>query len=182
MNAIKTYPVLAAVLAVAAVLLSSACGGGGGDSNASDPAPEGSDATETVSTQSVDGVGEVLVDSNGAALYSADQETNRMILCTGSCAAIWLPLTLEPGEDSPTAGDGLAAELGVVTRPDGAEQVTFDGKPLYRFTEDTGPGVVTGDGFSDRFEGRLFTWQVASPDGASDGVSTPPGAPGYSVP
>jgi predicted lipoprotein with Yx(FWY)xxD motif len=176
MNTKKTFPLLALLVALAAamILVLAACGGGG-DSSDSAPAQGGSGDTAMVSTTSVDGVGEVLVDSDGAALYSADQEAGGRILCTEACASIWLPLTLDPGDDTPTAADGLAGDLGVVTRPDGGEQVTFDGKPLYRFAEDSGPGVVTGDSFSDTFDGTLFTWHVASPDGVSNGSTSPGG-------
>jgi predicted lipoprotein with Yx(FWY)xxD motif len=61
--------------------------------------------------------------------------------------------------------------LGTVKRPDGSEQVTFDGDPLYKFTEE-GPGEVTGDGLVDSFGGQRFTWHVASPAGAASGDST----------
>jgi predicted lipoprotein with Yx(FWY)xxD motif len=65
-----------------------------------------------------------------------------MVLCTDACATIWDPLTVS-GEQ-PTAGDGLAGKLGVAERPDGAEQVTFDGRLLYRFVErGTGPSART---------------------------------------
>ena len=52
--------------------------------------------------------------------------------CTGSCAAIWLPLTGSPG-----ARRGLDAN--------GAKQVTYNGKPLYTF-KGAKPLSVTGDG------------------------------------
>jgi predicted lipoprotein with Yx(FWY)xxD motif len=54
-----------------------------------------------------------------------------------------------------------------VTRPDGGRQVTFDGRLLYRFTEDPDAGTVTGTGFADSFDGRAFTWHVATPTGIS---------------
>jgi predicted lipoprotein with Yx(FWY)xxD motif len=148
----------------AAVLALSACGGGG-ESTGSAAAPDDSDATETVSTSTVDGVGDVLVDSEGVALYSADQETSRNVICTGSCTSFWLPLTVPAGE-TPTASADISAQIGIVERPDGARQVTFDEKPLYRFVEDQGPGVVSGNGFSDSFDGKDFTWHVASATGA----------------
>jgi predicted lipoprotein with Yx(FWY)xxD motif len=148
--------------AVAAVLVVSACGGSS-DSGAT--APGGSGGTETVSVGSVDGVGDVLVDAQGAALYAADQETNGMVVCTGSCTSIWDPLTVSSGR--PTAGDGVTGALGVVRRPDGARQVTVDGRLLYRFMEDPDKGVVTGNGFADSFDGRAFTWHVATPTGIS---------------
>jgi predicted lipoprotein with Yx(FWY)xxD motif len=163
MNTKRTYVALLA-LAAAAILIFSACGGGG-DSSADGTAPGGSSAAQTVSVSTVDGVGEVLVDGEGAALYAADQEADGMVLCTDSCAAIWDPLTVSGG--NPTAGDGLGGKLRVVKRPDGSRQVSFEGRPLYRFVEDPSTGTVTGNGFADTFDGQAFTWHVATPTGVS---------------
>lgn len=115
-------------------------------------------AADTVSLASVSGVGRVLVDSKGFALYSPAQEKGGTIRCTAGCASIWVPLTVK---GSPQAGSGL--NLGTVMRPDGKTQVTFDGKPLYRFAEDNSPKSVSGNGVSDNFGGKSFTWHVASP-------------------
>jgi predicted lipoprotein with Yx(FWY)xxD motif len=115
-------------------------------------------ATDTVSLASVSGVGKVLVDSKGFALYSPKQEQGGTIRCTGGCATIWRPLTVK---GNPSAGSGL--KLGTVMRPDGKTQVTFDGKPLYRFAEDNSPKSVSGNGVSDNFGGKSVTWHVASP-------------------
>ena len=52
-------------------------------------------------------------------------------------------------------------------RPGIARQVTVDGRLLYRFMEDPDNGVVTGNGFADSFDGRAFTWHVATPTGIS---------------
>ena len=41
-----------------------------------------------------------------------------------------------------------------MTRPDGSRQVTFDGRPLYRFAEDSDAGTVTGNGIADSFDGQ----------------------------
>ena len=163
MNGIKTYASLFA-LAAAVVLIISACGGSS-DSSAGASAQDNLSASPTVSVSSVDGVGEVIVDAEGAALYAADQEIGGMVACIDACAAIWDPLTVS-GHD-PTADDGLAGQPGVVRRPDGEQQVTFDGRLLYRFVEDSEPGTVTGNGLADTFAGRAFTWHVATPTGVS---------------
>ena len=149
------------VLAAAVILVLSACGGGGDSSAGSSTSSTGA----TVSSEMVDGVGRVLVDSQGAALYAADQEAGGKVLCTDSCTSIWEPLTVSGS--TPTAGDGLDGKLGVVTRPDGSRQVTFDGRLLYRFAEDPDAGMVTGNGVADNFDGRAFTWHVATPTGIS---------------
>jgi predicted lipoprotein with Yx(FWY)xxD motif len=163
MKTIRTYAALFA-LAVAAVLIAAACGGSS-DSGDEASTPDASVAS-TVSVSTVDGVGEVLVDAEGAALYAADQEVGGMVLCTDGCATIWDPLTVGAGE-TPSADDGINGQLGVVARPDGGRQVTLDGRLLYRFIEDPNPGIVTGNGFEDTFDGQLFTWHVATPTGVS---------------
>jgi predicted lipoprotein with Yx(FWY)xxD motif len=145
------------------ILVIAACGGG--DNGAEGSALDGSDAAATVSVGSADGVGDVLVDEEGSALYAAVQEADGMVRCTDACAAIWVPLTVA-GE--PTGSDGLGADLAVVTRPEGTRQVTFDGRPLYTFAEDSGANSVTGNGFSDTFgDLGLFEWHVATPTGIS---------------
>jgi len=172
MTHIRTTTALAALAVVAALVLGACGGGDGDDSSGAASAPGGADAAETVSVMSVDGVGDVLVDSEGAALYAADEEIGGEVVCTEACAAIWIPLTLPAGDEGPTADGDLESDLGVVERPDGPEQVTFDGRRLYRFADDPGPGKVTGDGFADTFGGQLFTWHVASPTGFSGGSTS----------
>jgi predicted lipoprotein with Yx(FWY)xxD motif len=143
------------LLALLAALALAACGG------SDDGAATASTASTTVSLD--DGL---LVDSAGKALYSSDQEKSGKVVCAGECTSIWLPLEA-PGSGGPTAGDGVSGELGTVKRPDGSRQVTLDGRPLYRFAEDTDPGKATGDDVTDSFGGRRFTWH-AERTGASE--------------
>jgi hypothetical protein len=53
------------------------------------------------------------------------------------------------------------AELGATERPDGDQQLTLDGAPLYAFNQE-GPGQLTGDGLVDEFQGTQFEWQAAT--------------------
>jgi predicted lipoprotein with Yx(FWY)xxD motif len=170
MNSTRTYTAPLA-LAAAVLLAAAACGGGG------DPAATGASAARgaTVSTARIDGVGTVLVDAQGAALYAANEEAHGTVLCTGACTTIWQPLAA--GAGSPAGNDGLGGRLGVRERPDGTRQVTFDGRPLYRFLEDPASGSVTGNGVSDSFDGRSFTWHVATPKGVSTSAAKS-GSPG----
>jgi predicted lipoprotein with Yx(FWY)xxD motif len=158
--------------------LATACGGGGSSASAAQT-PTAPNPAKTVSVVKVDGVGSVLVDAQGDALYSPAQEANGTISCTGACMSIWMPLTLPSGQSAPTGTSGLESKLGVVQRPDGTTQVTFDGKPLYTFAEDSGPGVVSGDGFNDTFGGKSFTWHVASIGATSGSSSSSTGGYGY---
>jgi predicted lipoprotein with Yx(FWY)xxD motif len=107
-----------------------------------------------------------LVDSSGAPLYSSDQEKSGKVVCTGGCTSIWLPLAA-PGSGQPTAGDGVSGMLGTVKRPDGTRQVTLDGRPLYRFAQDSDNGKATGDGAKDSFGGQQFTWHAEGTSGKS---------------
>lgn len=166
----------AVALVAAAVAAIAAFSGGGGESSASSsPAAN----TATVSAQDIGNEGAVLVDREGRALYASDQENAAgMVLCTDGCTSFWKPLTVENG--APT-GSSVQGKLGVVARPDGARQVTLDGKLLYTFTQDE-PGEVTGDGFEDAFDGQSFTWHVVHTDGStgsSSTDSTPSGPLGY---
>ena len=80
--------------------------------------------------------------------------------CTDQCAAAWPAL-----EGPATAGEGADSSLlGTAARPDnGAEQVTYDGWPLYYFAQDAAPGDVRGQGVNG-------IWFVVGPDGAPIGM------------
>jgi predicted lipoprotein with Yx(FWY)xxD motif len=157
-----TRTAIGAALAALALALA-ACGG----DDEEQPAAAAGDAT--VSVEEIDGVGSVLVDRAGRALYTADEESDGTIRCRGGCLALWLPLE---ASGTPTGSGDVTGDLGTVQRPDGAMQVTYDGKPLYRFAEDTEPGKVTGDGVSDSFDGTAFTWHAVTTTGASTGDSS----------
>ena len=160
----KRLPTYAAVVAGALAL--TACGSDDDDSDATASAPS-ADPSHSVSVTSIDGVGDVLVDQDGMALYTSEEEADGSVLCVDECEEFWFPLE---ADDGATAAEPGSVELGVVSRPDGTDQVTADGAPLYTFAEDS-PGEVTGDGFSDTFGGQEFTWHVALADGGSGAPS-----------
>jgi len=144
-------------LSLLVALALAACGGSGNDG-------EATAASSSPATVSLDNG--LLVDSTGAALYTSEQEKSGTVMCTGGCTQIWLPLGAT-GSGKPSAGDGVSGMLGTVKRPDGARQVTLDGRPLYRFAEDSQNGKATGDNVSDSFGGQKFTWHVEGDAGAS---------------
>lgn len=58
--------------------------------------------------------------------------------CQGTCAVFWPPV-LTSGQ--PEAGPGVDHRaIGVIVRPDGSEQVTYRGRPLYLFNQDAYTG------------------------------------------
>jgi len=153
---LMAVPVLAVALA--------ACGSSGGSSSttASTAANTTASSSNTVSTKSVSGTGTVLVDSKGDTLYTNNQDTSSKIACTGQCTSFWIPLKAPSGGQPTSSDSAVQAKLGVLQG-----QVTFGGKPLYTFVQDTSPGQVTGNGFMDSFGGTNFTWTVATPSGSA---------------
>ncbi|MGB2711937.1 MAG: hypothetical protein WBC33_10505 [Conexibacter sp.] len=93
----------------------------------------------------------ILVTAKGRTLYTLSAETNGRFICTGSCLSTWPPLTLGRGV-TPTG----VKHLGTIKRPDGRRQVTYKGRPLYRFASDRTKGDVGGEGFVD-----VGTWHAA---------------------
>jgi predicted lipoprotein with Yx(FWY)xxD motif len=159
--------VVAVALVVGIAIALAAGGGGGGNDTSSSGASPSSNGGATVSAEQVGDAGNVLVDSTGHALYANDQETGGMVLCDGACLSFWTPLTISGG--TPKA-KSLPGKLGVVKRPDGDKQVTYNGKLLYTFYLDE-PGKVGGDGFDDAFGGQQFTWHVVHGDNSASSPS-----------
>ena len=149
-----------------------ACGSSSNSSdNNSTAAASTSGGASTVSTKSISGTGTVLVDSKGDALYTNNMDSGSKIACTAECTSIWIPAAA-PSGGQPTSGDSsVQAKLGTVMRPDGTSQVTFGGKPLYSFVQDS-PGKVTGNGVSDSFGGTSFTWTAATTGATSANSSS----------
>jgi predicted lipoprotein with Yx(FWY)xxD motif len=156
-----TASLIALVAAVALGL--AACGGDddGDDGSSASASGGGTASAGGISSESVDGT-DALVDSDGQVLYTADQEKGGDVLCVRSCAATWKPVPASEG-----AGAASDLGLGEVDRPDGQKQLTYDGAPLYTFT-DEGPGELTGDGLTDDFDGDQFTWHAATATAGAD--------------
>jgi predicted lipoprotein with Yx(FWY)xxD motif len=95
----------------------------------------------------------VLTTTKGRTLYSLSVEKNGKFICTASCLSIWHPL-LVPADTRPTG----PVKLGTVKRPEGGTQVTYKGRPLYRFGGDTKAGQANGEGIKD-----VGAWHAASP-------------------
>jgi len=148
---------------VAATTTLAACGGGSGGSSGSGSSDSG------LSVRQINGVGAVLVDARGMALYSARQEAGGRVLCSGGCLSFWMPAR-------PVAGKAPAgvAKLGTVKRPDGSMQLTAGSSPLYTFAQDA-PGKASGNGISDRFGSRSFTWHALTAAGAAGAAKQPAG-------
>lgn len=112
-------------------------------------------ASVTVATTTIEGVGEVLVDGAGMTLYLFDNDGEDESTCVDDCAATWPPLVGEPE----AAGGVDESLLGTTTRPDGSAQATYAGFPLYLYAADAEPGDVNGQGVGD-------VWWLVGADGS----------------
>jgi len=86
--------------------------------------------------------------------YDHDHERG----CEGICAAVpWPPVLTS---NWPEAGPGVDQDaLGIVVRPDGTDQVTYNGKPLYLFYQD--PYILHLTGTEGIYgAGRVTPWGV----------------------
>jgi predicted lipoprotein with Yx(FWY)xxD motif len=118
-------------------------------------------ASATVATTSL---GSVMVDAKGFTLYFYKKDTAETSTCEGGCATAWPPAIVS---GPPVAGDGVTGTLTTTARPDGSTQLVFGpatagkglgGHPLYRYSGDTKPGDVNGQGIGG-------VWSAAGPDG-----------------
>ena len=106
----------------------------------------------------------VLTNANGMTLYALSGESAGKFICTSaSCVGIWHPLIAS----SASAPSGTVGSLGTVKRPDGSEQVTYKGMPLYTFAQDRKAGETGGQGIKD-----VGTWSVATAGSATSSGST----------
>jgi predicted lipoprotein with Yx(FWY)xxD motif len=105
-------------------------------------------------------LGSVLATAQGRTLYMFAVDKHGKSACYGACAKFWPPLLTSA---RPVAGAGVkSALLGTTVRKDGTRQVTYAGRPLYRFAEDMRSGQAKGEGVNAA--GGL--WWAVSPTGA----------------
>jgi predicted lipoprotein with Yx(FWY)xxD motif len=83
------------------------------------------------------------------SLYTFAEDTPGVSNCTGECAEIWMPATLDEGTK-------LGKSYGLIKRENGSWQATFRGLPLYLYSGDKRIGDINGDGIGG-------VWALARP-------------------
>jgi predicted lipoprotein with Yx(FWY)xxD motif len=128
-------------------------------------------SSATVSSASSATLGQrVLVNAKGRTLYVLTPETARHLLCTsGECLKFWPPLTVPSRGTKLIRGAGVHGRLAILQRKSGMLQVTLNGLPLYRFSEDHASGEANGQ----NFKGFGGTWHVLGVSGAPSAAASP---------
>src|SRR5215211_9379005 len=123
------------------------------------PSPPRSRARKRVAVTVVDSqFGRILADRRGQAVYLFAKEKRGASECYGACARAWPPV-LAKGD--PVGGAGTRGGLvGTTRRRDGRLQVTYRGRPVYLYVDDS-PGKVLCHNVNE-FGGL---WLVVRPNG-----------------
>lgn len=157
------------LLAVVGTLAIVGCGGSNSNGSNSETAggssmpvssPSSGGGAMVLTGTSIQGLGAVLVDSEGLTVYTFGKDKGNTSSCYGACAESWPPVTTS---GAPTAGEGaMSSQLATTKRKDGTLQVTYAGHPLYTFVDDQNPGEANGNE-SDAFGGE---WLAVDESGA----------------
>ncbi|MGK5737891.1 hypothetical protein [Micromonospora sp. URMC 103] len=109
-------------------------------------------------------LGPVVLDGQGFTLYRFDNDeaAPSRSTCVEGCLMRWLPVLVS---EKITFANLDPAKLGAAPRPDGTQQVTVGGWPVYRFAEDQVPGQISGQGVDG-------AWFVVAPDGGKAAAPT----------
>ncbi len=129
---------------------------------ASSSSGSGGEAVKTASNATLGST--VLVDAQGRTLYHLSGEQSGRFLCTSAaCVAAWPPV-------SASATSTSIGGLGTVKRPDGSEQLDYNGEPLYTFAGDKAAGEANGQGV--RADGGTWSAVTVGASAAQTGGGT----------
>jgi predicted lipoprotein with Yx(FWY)xxD motif len=104
-------------------------------------------------------LGTVLVDGEGRTLYEFAGDSPNKSACTGACAQNWRFVAAP--SPVPAYMPGVMGALGSTARPEGGQQLTIAGHPVYTFAGDVAPGQTNGQG--KVVDGRV--WSAVSATG-----------------
>jgi predicted lipoprotein with Yx(FWY)xxD motif len=101
------------------------------------------------------GFGNILATRGRMALYYWSVEKRDLkVRCTGNCAKVWPPLLAGSRAAVPKRVTGIRGAFGVIRRPDGRLQVTYNRLPLYTYAHER-PNQVLCDNVNGWFVVRL---------------------------
>jgi predicted lipoprotein with Yx(FWY)xxD motif len=124
--------------------------GGRAEKTSDDPAP--AKKPQVLRVAEVDGLSPaIVVNAKGRTIYRFEKDDNNppRTACAGDCLKTWQPVLAPNGVQ---VGEGIDQDLvGVITRPDGSEQLTLKGWPMYYFHKDLSLGQIAGHGAKDQW-------------------------------
>jgi predicted lipoprotein with Yx(FWY)xxD motif len=156
-SAATPTPSAASPSAVTASVVPSAAPSAAGGAASPTASAETSETYELKVAQGSGSIGSYITGEDGKTLYifMNDTKDSGKSVCNGDCASTWPPLVVE-SLDEVKADSGVTGTLALVTRDDGAKQVSYKGMPLYYFAADKAAGDTGGQGIGG-------VWFVAAP-------------------
>jgi predicted lipoprotein with Yx(FWY)xxD motif len=103
------------------------------------PTPATASGPAVVKSANIGGA-TVLTSAKGLTLYVFAPDPRNKSTCYGSCAVYWPPV-----KGPVTAAPGVTGQFGTINRTDGSQQATYNGRPLYTYIADSGPGQAHGN-------------------------------------
>lgn len=173
LRGVLVSPILVGALLAAGCGSSSSSSSSAAASRSSSAAPSTA-ATVDIATKSLGKLGTILgAGRKQLTVYLFEADKGASSSCSGACASVWPPVT-----GTPAAAAGVnASELGTIKRADGSTQVTYNGHPLYYFSNDKASGEATGQGIN----GFGALWWVLTPAGSAVTASTHTASAGAST-
>lgn len=121
-------------------------------------APAGTGAPQVLRIAQLGGFSPLLVNGKGRTIYRFDRDSNDppTTTCVEECLKTWQPVLAPNGVE---VDAGIEEDLvGTLARPDGNEQLTLNGWPMYYFHEDLKLGQTAGHGTGN-------AWFAITPSG-----------------
>ncbi|HEY5439282.1 MAG TPA: hypothetical protein VIJ99_10325 [Acidimicrobiales bacterium] len=113
----------------------------------------------------------VLENPQHRAYYLLTSERGGTLHCTTSCESAWFPLLVGSKMKSVSLGSGVEGKIGFVKRTASLKQVTYNGYPLYVFSEDRA-NQSKGEGIN-AFGGTWYLVNAAARSRATTKVTKP---------
>jgi predicted lipoprotein with Yx(FWY)xxD motif len=132
-------------------------------------APAAAQAMPTLRATQNNALGPFVTDAQGRTLYEFRRDTGTTSACVDACLTTWPPLVVASGQ--PTLAPGLGGAVGIAVQADGRRQVTYDGKLLYYYRTDMGPGDANGQAVGGVW---FVVAPIAAPGLPRTGGGTPP--------
>ena len=114
----------------------------------------------------------ILVNGHGLPLYYYKPDMATKSRVTGALAQLWPPLT-----SAAPAAAGVSGTVAVLNDVNG-RQVTYNGHPLYTFSDDH-PGQVTGQGVQGFFVATPALAAISTSSTSGTAPAAPSGGIGY---